>query len=299
MKKDMIFFSKEGKGLTSTSANHIANLAKEMVREIESSLSSLTLYSTSVALIGTDAVDTLNEGDTAETLKNAQEQLHRIARANSLIAWLREAIKAKERLLKEAEELSTETYLRLSNQAAPIAPEKEPSLTEDDYFASLSVDERNRYYSLEALASELGKAIHPNGSIAVARERLNERVKMPKEIMGSGRDALIYTFTPTVELQQVDDIYFALQKEFREVQASLNAIKFDCQKAVKESEIESQTAFLDKYANYEGERLRIQNEKSAYIKKQVREIGDYKIVIPDSLRDIYDQVAHLGKKIRG
>lgn len=53
MKKDMIFFSKEGKGLTSTSANHIANLAKEMVREIESSLSSLTLYSTSVALIGT------------------------------------------------------------------------------------------------------------------------------------------------------------------------------------------------------------------------------------------------------
>lgn len=48
MKKDMIFFSTEGKGLTSTSANHIANLAKEMVREIETSLAGLTLYSLSL-----------------------------------------------------------------------------------------------------------------------------------------------------------------------------------------------------------------------------------------------------------
>ena len=33
MKKDMIFFSADGNGLTSTSANHIANLAKEKIRE--------------------------------------------------------------------------------------------------------------------------------------------------------------------------------------------------------------------------------------------------------------------------
>lgn len=60
MKKDMIFFSTEGKGLTSTSANHIANLAKEMVREIETFVSGLTLYSTSVVLIGNDNVNIIN-----------------------------------------------------------------------------------------------------------------------------------------------------------------------------------------------------------------------------------------------
>ena len=106
MKKDMIFFSTEGKGLTSTSANHIANLAKEMVREIETFVSGLTLYSTSVVLIGNDNVNIINEGDTAEALDKVKTQLHTIAKANSLIAWLREAIKAKERLQKEVEDLS-------------------------------------------------------------------------------------------------------------------------------------------------------------------------------------------------
>ena len=94
MKKDMIFFSKEGNGLTSTSANHIANLAKEMVREIETTLANLTLYSTSVALIGSDSVNILSEGDNADALRDVRSDLHTIAKANSLIAWLREAIKA-------------------------------------------------------------------------------------------------------------------------------------------------------------------------------------------------------------
>lgn len=296
MKKDMIFFSADNNGLTSTSANHIANLAKEMVREIETSLSGLTLYSTSVALIGTENNNTLTEGDTVDTLNTVQSQLHSVARANALIAWLREAIKAKERLLKETEELSTEAYMKLQGIEKPVIPEMAKTLTEDEYYANMSVNERNRYYSLEALASVLGKAIHPNGAVAVARERLNERIKEPKSIEGNGRDALICTYTPTVEIQEVDDVYFSLQKEFREVQASLNSIKFDCQKAVKESEIEAQTTYLDEYAKYEGERLRIQNEKSAYIKKQTREIGNYKILIPESLKEIYDKVTHLGKK---
>lgn len=33
MEKDM-FFSQDGKGLTSTSANHVADMAKEMIRSL-------------------------------------------------------------------------------------------------------------------------------------------------------------------------------------------------------------------------------------------------------------------------
>lgn len=296
MKKDMIFFSTEGKGLTSTSANHIANLAKEMVREIETSLSGLTLYSTSVALIGNDSADTLKEGDKAEALENVKAQLHTIAKANSLIAWLREAIKAKDRLLKEVEELSADDFMEQKGIEKPKMPKKGNALTEDTYYASLSLDERNRFYSLEALASVLGKAVHPDGALANAREQLNERLKNPKTVEGAGRDALIYTYTPTVELDMVDKIYFAVQKEFREIQASLNAIKFDCQKVVKQSEIEVQTAYTDACNKYQAELTRIQNEMSIYKKERVREIGNFKIVIPNSLTDIYQQVAHLGKK---
>lgn len=296
MKKDMIFFSTEGKGLTSTSANHIANLAKEMVREIETSIAGLTLYSTSVALIGTDTVNTLNEGDTPESLAEVKSQLHTIAKANSLIAWLREAIKAKERMLKEVEDLSLTKYAEQQDIKLPEAPKRKDVLTEDEYYASLTLEERNRYYSLEALASVLGKAVHPNGAIADARDRLNEHLKKPQNVEGKGRDALIYTYTPTVEPAEIDELYFAVQKEFREIQASLNAIKFECQKAVKESEIEAQTAYADEYVAYDAEKTRIQNEMSTYKKMRTREIGNYKIIIPASLADIYEKVAHLGKK---
>ena len=295
MKKDMIFFSTEGKGLTSTSANHIANLAKEMVRETEASLEGLTFYSTSVALIGNDSVNTLREGDTSETLGKIKAQLHTIAKANSLIACLREAIKAKERLLKEVDDLTLNDFMKLQGIKKPDMPTRGTALTEDEYYASLSVDERNRFYSLEALASVLGKAVHPAGVIANAREQLNERLKNPKTIEGKGRDALLFFYTPTVKTSQVDEVYFAVQKEFREVQASLNAIKYDCLKAVKESEIEVQTKYADDYAKYQAEITRIQNEMSTYEKKRTREIGSFKIRIPDSLVDIYERVAHLGK----
>lgn len=296
MKKDMIFFSAEGNGLTSTSANHIANLAKEMVREIETSIAGLTLYSTSVALIGSENINTLNKGNTPESLAEVKSQLHTIAKANSLIAWLREAIKAKERMLMEVEDLTLYEYAKQQEIKLPEAPQRGVALTEDEYYATLSMEERNRYYSLEALASVLGKAVHPNGAIADAREKLNEHLKSPKSVEGKGRDALIYTYTPTVELAEIDELYFAVQKEFREIQASLNAIKFECQKAVKESEIEVLTAYTDEYATYDAEMTRIQNEMSTYKRMRTREIGNYKIVIPASLKDIYEKVTHLGKK---
>lgn len=296
MNKDMIFFSTEGKGLTSTSANHIANLAKEMAREIVTSLAGLTLYTTSVTLIGNDSVNTLNEGDTAETLDKVNARLHTIAKANALIAWLREAIKAKDRLIREVEELTADDFMKMQGIRKPEMPKRATALTEDMYYASLSIDQRNRFYSLEALASVLGKAVHPDGAIATARQQLTERIKKPKSVEGAGRDALIYTYTPTVEISKVDEVYFAVQKEFREIQASLNAMKFDCQKAVKESEIEVQTAYADAFDRYQADLTHIQNEMSTYKKKRVREIGNFKIVIPDSLTGIYEEVAHLGKK---
>ncbi|MCM1066492.1 MAG: hypothetical protein NC418_02840 [Muribaculaceae bacterium] len=295
MKKDMIFFSSEGKGLTSTSANHIANLAKEMVREVEASLADLTLYSTSVALIGSDSANELNRGDSAESLDKIKAQLHSIAKANSLIAWLREAIKAKERLLSELEDLTIDDFMKQQGIEKTKVPKLGEILTDDEYYASLSIEERKRFYSLEALAAVLGKAVHPGGALANARELLYNRMKNPKAIVGEGRDALLYTYTPTVEPAQVDEVFFDVQKEFREIQASLNAIKFNCRKAIMESEIEARTTYADEYDEYQSEISRIQNEMSTYKKKRAREIGNLKIVIPDTLAGIYDEVAHLGK----
>ena len=293
--KDMTFFTPEGPGLTSTSANHVANLAKEMVRGLEASLASLTLYSTSVSLIGSPTADLLSQGASAEELTDVKRKLHAIAKAKSLIAWLREAIKAKERLIKKVESITDDEYVKLMGLDPIVYPKRGDSLTEDEYYASLSLDERNRYYELETLAAVLGKAIHPEGSFAEAREKFNKRLCQPRDVKGDGRDTLIYTYTPTVDSAEVEDLYFRLQKQYREVQASLNAMKFECQKAVKASKVAVSTAYADelKKANDYAERIRA--EMSVYIKKRTREIGNYRIVIPESLKAIFEEVSSLGK----
>lgn len=295
MEKDMIFFSKDGKGLTSTSANHVANLAKEMIRGLESSLDTLTLYSTSVSLIGSDKADQLTEGADAGELGDVSRKLHAVAKAKSLIAWLREAIKAKERMISETEMMCNAEYIKLKGLEPIKFVDCRQALTEDEYYASLTLDERNRYYELETLSAVLGKAIHPNGSFAEARRQFEACIRKPNQVKGEGRDALIYNFKPSVGAEEVEEVYFKLQKQYREAQASLNAIKYECQKAVKASQIEVATEYANEQAKANDYVERINAERAAYIKERVREIGDLKIVIPQSLQEIYDIVTHLGK----
>lgn len=296
MDKDMIFFATDGQGLTSTSANHVANLAKEMIRGLESSLDSLTLYSTSVSLIGSETSDMLTQGAQSDELDDVQRKLHAIAKAKSLIAWLREAIKAKDRLLKEGESITNEDYIKLKGIEEVKAPKSGHALTEDEYYASLTLDERNRYYELETLAAVLGKAIHPEGSFAEARDELIKRLRQPRDVKGDGRDTLIYSYTPTVDTEDVETLYFKLQKQYREAQSRLNAMKFECQRAVKASEVAVATEYARELEKFTEHNQRVTAERTAYVKERVREIGDYKIIIPQSLQEIYDEVSHLGKK---
>lgn len=295
MEKDMIFFSTDGQGLTSTSANHIANLAKEMIRSIETSLNSMILYSTSVSLIGTETSEQLVKGNTQEDLEEVVGKLHSVARAKSLIAWLREAIKAKERMISHLEKLQLEDYAKQQGIEIPKKPTPEDSLDDDEYFASLSVDERNRYYETETLAAVLGKAIHPDGCFAVARENLSKHIQKPRQVEGDGRDTLIYSFAPTVDTQLVDEVYFRLQIQYREAQAKVNAFKHDCNKAVKESEIAADAKDAENLEAYNRQMELLNAQLTAYKTKRIKEIGDYRIVIPQSLKTIFDEVSHLGK----
>ena len=119
----------------------------------------MTLFSTSVALIGSDTSNLLVKGTDDEGMRRISGILHKISDAKSLIAWLREAIKAKERLLRETRELTLEEFMKQENRQIPEGPKMARVLTEEDYYASLSLDERNRYYHLETLAAVLG--LHP------------------------------------------------------------------------------------------------------------------------------------------
>lgn len=291
----MIFFTSEGKGLTSTSANHVANLAKELIRSVETSLNEMSFYSTNVSLINGNSPHALSVGVDDDEVEAVVTKLHDTAQAKSLIAWLREAIKAKERLIGEVKHLSLEDYAKLHDITLTEAPKLDESLTEDAYFASKSLEERCKYYELETKAATIGKAIHPEGAFADARKDLHSKIKKPHAVKGEGRDTLIYSYQPTVSEDVVEDVFFKLQKHYREVQAGLNAMKHECLKAVEESAVAARAKYTKEMAEWTNERSVLEAKRLEYVKRKAQELNALRIVIPEPLADIYQRVSVLGK----
>lgn len=291
MEKDKIFFAESG--LTSTSANHVANLAKELVQQTESELNNMVFYTTTVSLIGSNTHNTLQGG--VLDVSNIPELLKEVSEAKSLIAWLREAIKAKERLMKECEVNAEADYMAANNIDYPERPVKKHTLTEDEYYSSLSIKERNRYYALETEAAVIGKYIHPEGVFAQARKKLNFYVLNPNRVEGNGRDTIIYSFRPTMDVETVDDMFFELQAKHREIQSQLNSIKYQCEQAIIASETEANEEYVNALQKYHTEANMLQAQISKYKTEKLKEIGNYKIIIPDSLKAIYEKVSKLGK----
>lgn len=295
MHKHMTFFAPNGVGLTSTSANHIANLAKEMIRNLELKVESLTLYSTRVTLIGDNGSMVISKGVEIDELKDIVDMLHRIAEAKSLIAWLREGIKAKEEMLEKYEYYTIEKYAKEKGIILIEKPEPATPLTKDEYIAQLTPAERCRFYSIETLASTLGKAIHPGGAFAQAREMLYQREKKPNEVTGSGRDTLFYSYEPSIDKDSVEAVYFNLQKQYREAQAKVNEMLHVQKKAVADSELKSRADYAKELSAWNAERRDLEAQAAEYVHRRRQEIGELKIMIPDSLRSIYERVSNLGK----
>lgn len=298
MQKDLVFFKKEGEegvALTSTSANHIANLAKEYIQGVETLLNNICFFNIEVALVGSNGANIIQTGGTSEVLNNLQSLLGGVAQAKSLIAWLREGIKAKENLIKDLQNIGLEDWCKENGLAYPEAPKRGHVLTEVEYYASLPIKERNRYYQLETEAAVLGKYIHPDGHLSDARKELKDKLQHPHEVDGKGRDALIYTYTPTVNVAEVDNVFFELQKKHREVQAQLNAMKYNCEQAINESTSKVNTEYMITSQKYQAELKDILGAFKTWNDEKSQEYSKLKIVVPNSLLGIYNTINSLGK----
>ena len=296
--KDMVFFANEnteGVKLSSTSANHIANLAKEYVQSVETQLNNICFFSAEVVLVGSTDASTIQTGETSEVLNNLEPLLKGVAQAKSLIAWLREGIKAKENLIKGLQDVNLEDWCKESGIAKPEAPNYGHILTEVEYYASLPIKERNRYYQLETEAAVLGKYIHPDGHLSDARKELKDKLQRPHKVDGKGRDALIYTYTPTVDVAEVDNVFFELQKKHREVQAQLNAMKYNCEQAINESTNKVNTEYMTASQKYQAELKDVLGAFKTWKNEKSQEYSKLKIVIPHSLMEIYNTINSLGK----
>lgn len=299
MQKDLVFFKKggeEGVALTSTSANHIANLAKEYIQGVEAQLNNICFFNAEVALVGiVGGANTIQAGVLPEALGNLQSMLEGVAQAKSLIAWLREGIKSKENLMKGLQTISLEDWCKENGMVEPETPNYGHVLTEVEYYASLPIKERNRYYQLETEAAVLGKYIHPDGHLSDARKELKDKLQHPHKVDGKGRDALIYTYTPTVDVAEVDNVFFELQKKHREVQAQLNAMKYSCEQAINESTNKVNTEYIAASQKYQAELKDVLGAFKTWKDEKSQEYSKLKIVVPNSLLGIYNTINSLGK----
>lgn len=280
--------------MTSTSANHVANLAKEYVQNIEKDLSNTSFINTSVSIIDSNNDVTISIGKDATFLELIENKLNKISVAKSLIAWLREALKAKEKLQQELNQLSLYDWIKTEkNETVPVYPERDDYMTEDDYYASLNIKDRNRYYMLETQAAVYGKYIHPSGAFSKAREELSDKLNKPHEVKEDGRDTIIYNYNPSVEQSKVEDLFFKLQKDYRQVQAQLNGMKHECELALSENRISIDNAYKEELEKYNQTINKYNVEYNLWTKKKSQEYASLKIAIPDNLKSIYNEVNSL------
>ena len=286
-----VFFGENG--LTSTSANHVANLAKEFISSNENYLNNISFINCKIGLIGIDKDQTYSLG--VKNLDDIDGILVNIAKCKSLIAWLREAIKAKNALISDINNLTILGYCQLKGLPNPEHPQLTDYLTVEEYYDSLPIKERNEYYSLEAEAATLGQFIHPGGNFSKQRSLLSEKMMNPIKSEGEGRDTVLYKYSPSVNLTEVEETFFKLQAKYREIQARLNGMKHLCELAMQQDHLQKDNAYKATYTEYSAKMHEIENECNIYKDEELVKIQNLKIVIPKSLESIYKKIQSLGK----
>ena len=295
MEKDLVFFDEQG--LTSTSANHIANLAKEYVAGLEESIDGVTLYNTKASLLIDPSGNkcSLVIGNTLEDIEDIKNKAMHIAEAKSLIAWLREAIKAKLRLVGELTTKELDEYCLEQGKELPKMPYKK-EYTNDDEIANMTIKERNHHFEVQTYATVFGKIVHPDGPLAKARKAMLDKIKQPNVAAGEGRDTIIYSSSPTVKEQDVEDVFFQLQGIQRSYQAEYNKITHSIEERVFAENAKRNAEYSKKLEEYKAQTSILSEEFSAYTQSETKRISELKIVIPDELQGIYQTVNSIGKK---
>ncbi len=287
MEKSVFFASS---GLTSTSANHIANLAKEKVEALRQELNSADFLNVDLGIITSDFKQRIKIGRDEKFVEDIKNKIETIAKANALIAWLREAIKAKEEIFTRLENLDNHTICKEIGLEYPQTPDEVSPLTEAEYYDSLSIKERNRYYQLEAFCAAYGKFIHPDGPVAKARIDMYKAINQPVSVDEDGANTLIYTSSLSVDVATVESAFFKLQETYRGYQAQLNKMKHDCEVAVQNSQLEAIKKNNAASEEFFQKIKEISLKCRQWLDEQRKEYSALKIAIPDSLREIYESI---------
>lgn len=294
MKSDYVFLSVDGK-LTMSSASHLRNLAAVKANEILSQLENLSFVNEYIGLIDSKEFNQTHFGTNYAALCNIPDQIEKVALYHSFEAWINEAIEAKQRLFSEIKSLSLEEWAASQGIELPNKPIPEAAMNEDDYLETLTVKERNRFLTLQSKVSAIGNLIHKGNAYDTALKNLQNSITNPIKETLNGRDTILKKYEPSVSIDSVNDIYFKLQNTHREYQAQLNGMKEARDQAIKRDAIEKTSKYREEWSRYTDVMAKYEADLTAYKQSKNAELEKLKIVIPEHLMSVYNELTVLGK----
>lgn len=295
------FFAAEGeKGMTSTSANKLANLAKERNREDMLYVENVRFYSDIMSLLVTpNEKVTLSEGlpGTPEEFTKIREAIKRIARFNAFISWVREAISAKEQMIEKVATTSVANWCKERNIEYPKVPDTNVTeeLKKKASAGEATIDEMAQYFIAQSKASTIGQSIHPSGPIDKARRELIDAGLKPTTREGSGKDTVIITKVPTATPEEVTNFYMELQSDWRQAESRVNESKNKWTTKDAEMKIQLTNEFNGVMRKYNEEVSHIKENWEKWKLEETKRLGKLKIHIPLALQSVMDELLALGK----
>lgn len=286
--KYKVFFAE--KGITSTSANHVSNKGKELLKSEQAILDNINFVNTTASLLSGGESRTITKGMSADSFESMHKTIAKIANLNAMSAWIHEAIKAKTEILEYVQSLSIDNWAKEQNIELPNAACKEFSITESDVIGTWDVAKRNKYYVYESYCSLVGKFIHPKGAFYEAKAQMNNAVQNPNKVEGSGRDAIIYSYEPSMPISDVNVEYNWLSTELRHKEAEFNKMKQEIVDAITEDKLAKAQKFNDAYAKYIDTMESIRNKFDMWKTKTVKEVSALKIYLPQGPKQTYDEI---------
>lgn len=286
--KYKVFFAE--KGITSTSANHVSNKGKELLKSEQAILDNINFVNTTASLLSGGESRTITKGMSADSFESIHKTIAKIANLNAMSAWIHEAIKAKTEILEYVQSLSIDNWAKEQNIELPNAACKEFPITESDVIGTWDVAKRNKYYVYESYCSLVGKFIHPKGAFYKAKAQMNNAVQNPNKVEGSGRDAIIYSYEPSMPISDVNVEYNWLSTELRHKEAEFNKMKQEIVDAITEDKLAKAQKFNDAYAKYIDTMESIRNKFDMWKTKTVKEVSALKIYLPQGPKQTYDEI---------
>ena len=299
---------KSEQSFTSTAANTIAEWAKLLYEKFENAQEVANAVSEYHLLIGSETPLSGRVGKSAEDIKKIfLENSENIIDLKAMCAWMREAIKFKEKLgvaidcyespalvevkaaphtvtdeerqyvedlRRQLFELKSDSTLHQAEVACKLVP-KAKVITADDVKEDLGLKIMFDLLRSEAAASVYGKIVHKGGHLKRIKDDIMSASINPVVINGTGASTVAVTKHPSMTIDDVEELEMKIQRLHREQQTKFNSL--------------TRTEITDKVNSYnlaEAVRYKEEYEKAVEYYKQVSEpIEEKKAQLEALIRD--------------